>query len=144
MERQRITIDLDQLFPGEIITIGNSKITIRPLDLRQIAEVTKDIKDIIAELDEQGVTFEQYSTKEGMFKIAVVLINKFPEVLAEVSNVASEDLFQLPLSSLVEILQKVVSVNMKSKDDLLGNFNSLIKALDLPTGENQTPQKIQE
>ena len=144
MERQRITIDLDQLFPGETLTIGNSKLIIRPLDLQQIAAVTKDFQAIIAELNSQGVTFEQYSTKEGMFKIAVVLINKFPDVLAEVSNIDSADLFQLPLSSLVEILQKVVSVNMKSKEDLLGNFNSLIKALDLPTGENQTPQKIQE
>lgn len=142
-ERQRITINLDKLFPGEPLTIGDSSVIIRPLYLEQIAILSKKITSIGEVLQKEGITWENYEDRASLFKVGSILLNHFPEVLEEVSNIAIEDLKQLPLTSIIEILQKVVEVNLQSKDDLLKNFKSLTeKLVPTTTMTNQNDQKM--
>jgi hypothetical protein len=125
-QRQKITIDIDQLFPGETIKIGESILTIRPLSFYQIAMLTKQGKELVSMLKEQGVTLENFNKPENIFKCSAVLMDHFPSILEESANIDIEDLQKLPIDIIVQIVEKVVTVNMKSKDDLIKNFNSLI------------------
>jgi hypothetical protein len=128
-DRQKISFELDDLFPGETVSIGKSIILIRPLNIEQIAVLSKKIKAIGSLLSKEGITWENYSEKTSLLKIAVVLLDSFPDVLEEASNIDINDLKKLPLNSIVLIVSKVIEVNLKSKDDLIKNFTSLIEKL---------------
>lgn len=129
--RTKLTLDLESLFPGDTITIGEQVVPIKPLGLKQLATVTRTLKGFTTLLSEQGVTWDNYSEPESLLKIAVVLLDQFPEVLEEASNIAIEDLEALPMDIIIEILDKVIEVNMESKDTLVGNFKSLAAKFNL-------------
>jgi len=128
-ERQKLSVDFDSLFPGETLEIGNSTVLIRPLGFEQIAIIIKRIKGIGTVLEKEGVTWENFEEKSSLFKIAVVVIDSFPDVLEEASNIDIADLKRLPLEYIVKIVNKVIEVNLKSRDDLVKNFKSLTEQL---------------
>lgn len=128
-ERQKLSIDFDELFPGDDLTIGNAVVVIQPLGLEQIASISKRIKGIGKILSEEGVTWENYAEKSSLFKIAVVILDSFPDVLEEASNIDIADLKRLPLECIAKIVNKVIEVNLKSRDDLVKNFKSLTEQL---------------
>ena len=84
------------------------------------------IEDFIQSLKKDDVTWENYNEPESLLKIATKIIDDFPEILEESSNIASEDLQELPIEVIVQILDKVIEVNMAAKDSLVGNFTSLM------------------
>lgn len=130
-ERQRLTVDLEALFPGDTVKIGDQVIDIRPLGVMQLAVVARKLKGFGAMLAEDGVTWENYNTPEQLLKIAVLLLEQFPEVLEEASNVAAEDLIQLPIEYIVLVLDKVIEVNLASKETLEENFSRLAGRLNV-------------
>ena len=131
-EKIRITTDLDKLIPGENLTIGDQVIVIRPLGLRKIKEITSKVSALFKILSEKGVTFSEsnevpanFKTPENLLLIAETLVTQFPEVLEEVSGIDKEDLEELPVDIIVDILSVCLEVNLKSKESLLGNWQSL-------------------
>lgn len=138
--RQSLNLDLDSLFPGESLTIGNTSIIIRPLGFEQIATLTKKLEGIGTLLTEKGVTWENYTKPENMFKLANVVLTNFPEVLEEASNVNMEDLKKVPLEVIVSIVDKVISVNLKSKETLVKNFKSLTEKFIPPKTVKEQPE----
>lgn len=127
--RQKLSLDFDLLFPGEELTIGTSTIIIRPLTISQIATLSKKIKGMGKIISAEGVTWDNYTEKSSIFQLATVLIESFPEVLEEASNIQLSDLKQLPIECIVQIIAKVIDVNLKSKDDLTKNLQSLAEKL---------------
>jgi len=125
-ERQRLKVDLLELFPGDTLKIGEQTLMIRPLGAGQIATIIKKFKALTESLKKDDVTWENYNEPESLLKIATKIIDDFPEILEESSNIASEDLQELPIEVIVQILDKVIEVNMAAKDSLVGNFTSLM------------------
>lgn len=123
--RTRLTLDWDSLFPGSSLTIGDSTVVIRPLGILSLATIAKQLKGFGKLIADDGVTWETYHHPENLVKIAAILLDKFPSVLAEASNIEEEDLALLPLETILTILNTVLEVNMKSKEDLEKNFKSL-------------------
>ncbi len=140
-ERIRLNLDLESLFPGDTIKIGEQIIDIRPLSIKQLAVIARKLKGFGAVLEEENVTWENYGNPENLLKLAVVLLDQFPEVLEEASNIAIDDLQSLPLDIVVQILDKVLEVNMNSKDKLSGNFKSLVSRLNLTPSKLETNPK---
>jgi len=132
-ERTRLNLDLEALFPGDTLTIGKQTVDINPLGIRQLAIIARKLKGFGKVLADEGVDWENYNTPENLIKLAVILLDDFPEVLEEGSNIALEDLQELPIDVVVEILDKVIEVNMKSKEKLEGNFKSLAQKFNLTT-----------
>lgn len=131
IERQRLNVDLQELFPGGTITIGTQTLNIRPLGIRQLTGILAKIKGLGTVLTEDGITWDNYRDPTNFVKISTVLSKQFPESLEEASNIALEDLQELPIEVIVSILDKVIEVNMKSKEALLKNFDSLVKKFSL-------------
>jgi hypothetical protein len=127
--RQKLSIDFDELFPGSTLSIGTTVVIIRPLGLEQIALISKRIKGIGKILSDEGVTWENYAEKSSLFKIAVTILDSFPDVLEEASNIDIADLKRLPLECITQIINKVIEVNLQSRDDLVKNFKSLTEQL---------------
>lgn len=141
-KRQRLNLDLESLFPGDTITIGEQTLDIRPLGIKQLATIAKKLKGFGKVLADEGVTWENYNQPENLIKLASVLLDQFPEVIEEGSNIAIEDLQLLPIEIVVEILDKVLEVNMKSKEKLEGNFKSLAGKFNLiQTPKGKSPKQ---
>ncbi len=138
INRTKLTLDLETLFPGDSITICGQLIDVKPLGLKQLAMVARKLKGFGSILEEQGVTWDNYGDPENIIKLAVVLLEQAPEVLEEASNIAIEDLEQLPIDIIVELLDKVIEVNMQSKDKFVGNCKSLAGKFNL--GMKMTPK----
>ena len=126
-ERQSLSLDLDALFPGQDLTFGNTTIVIRPLSIQQIATLSKQINGLGATLIKMGVHWENYNQPQNLAKIASVILANFPNVLEEASNIVIEDLQVLPLEAIVQIVETIIDVNLKSKEVLEKNFKSLTK-----------------
>ncbi len=124
-ERQPLSIDLDTLFPGETLEIGSCSILIRPLSIEQIANLSKKITGLGNILTEKGVNWDNYDSPQNLFHLAVIILENFPEVLEEAANVSIDDLKVLPIEVIVQIVDKIIEVNLKSKEDLEKNFKSL-------------------
>lgn len=124
-ERTKLNIDWDSLFPGDTITIGGVPVEIVPLSIGQLASFSKKLKGFGAILDKEGVTWDNFMQPTYAIKLATALLENVPDVLSEASNIGAEDLMRLPLDIIVEVLNKVLDVNLQSKDSLAKNFQSL-------------------
>ena len=124
-QRQALSIDFEALFPGETVTIGNQPIVIRPLNIEQIAILSKKLTGVGKVLGDLGVTWDNYNEPGNIFKLTVTAIDNFPDILEEAANVDIKDLKALPIEMIVQILDKILEVNLKSKDILEKNFKSL-------------------
>lgn len=124
-ERQRITVDLEELFPGEIFPIGTQNMVIPPLESGQIASIFKKVKSLINSLKDDGVTFQNYMEPDNMLKLATVVLDQSPELLEECSNIHVDDIKRLPIEKIVELMTVIIEVNIKAKESLLGNLASL-------------------
>ncbi len=140
-ERQRLNIDIEALFPGDTLTIGDQTVDIRPLGIKQLAIIARKLKGFGKILADEDVTWDNYNQPENLIKLATLLLDQFPEVIEEGSNIAIEDLHQLPLEVVVEILDKVMEVNMKSKESLEGNFKSLAEKFGMMQKPKAKSQK---
>jgi len=130
-ERTRLKLDLDALLPGDEFPIGNETVTIRPLSLVQYKLIIGKVKALFAILKTHGVTGENYKDTDNLILIAEIVVEQFPDLLEEISNIASEDLQELPIEIIVALIDKCLEVNMKAKDSLMGNFKSLIGKINV-------------
>ena len=135
MKKQKLNLDLEALFPGSALTIGNESVIIRPLNIEQLAILSKKVSGLSSILTEKKITMENFNTPENLFKLAVIALDNVPDVLEEASNVDIESLKQLPLTIIVQIIEKIISENMKSKEVLEKNFKSLIEKFQTPVKE---------
>jgi len=124
-DRVRLKLDYDSLFPGEVIRIGQTDVMIRPLGVSALITVVKHLNTLVGDLKEQGLTWQNFETPENLLKIAGIVVTKFPDLLAEATNIAEEDIAELPLPIVVSLMVKVVEVNLKAKEDLEKNFQTL-------------------
>lgn len=141
---QRLNLNLDSLFPGKSIKICDQVVIIKPLNVEQLAMISRTIKGYVDVLVEDGVTWETVKLPANIMKIAVTLLEQFPEVLETASQIAKEDLLQLPVEIIVDILTTVIEVNLESKEKLEGNLNSLIESLNLPVEETPVKPKMKQ
>lgn len=148
-QRQSLSADLDQLFPGGTVTIGSQSIIIKPLGLEEIANLSKKIKGWSSILSELDITLENFNRPENIFKLVIMLIENAPELLEEAANLDIDDIKKLPIEVIVDLVNKIIEVNLKSKEDMEKNFKSLMKMLfptvtETPKEEKTPLRKIQK
>jgi len=128
-KKQSLNIDFDALFPGDVVTLYGVTISIKPLNIRQLSHLSKFTKMLLSECKSEGVTLENINDPESLVKLSVIIMDKCPELLSDVSNIELDDLNDLPIEAIIKILEKVIDVNLKSKEALEGNFNRLTEKL---------------
>ena len=134
-EKQSLNVDFNELLPGEAMSIGNQSVMIRPLGFLKLTGLIKQVKGLIKIFEEQEITWDNFQSPEKFVALAEIIMVNAPEILSEASNIELADLVQLPLDIILHIMDKVVEVNMKSKDALVGNFKSLVERLGLQLEE---------
>lgn len=127
--KQRLDLNWKEVFPGEELVIKGATVTIEPLGLQKLATATNKLKALGAEFKKAGITWENYNQPNSLVGLASVILSSCPQILSDASNIALEDLQRLPLEYQMQIIQKVIEVNSKSKDILEKNFESLAETL---------------
>ena len=131
MARQKLNFNFDELFPGDTIEIGTQVVDIKPLSIAQLAVITRKLKGYGDQLKKAEITWDNYNSPENLLTITTTLLDKFPEVLEEGSNIDVEYLKRLPIEVVVQIIDKVVTVNLKSRESLAKNFKGLMEKVNV-------------
>lgn len=141
MKKQKLDLDLDALFPGTSLPIGNQFLIIRPLNIEQLSILSKKVSGLKEVLKNADITMENFNTPEKLFKLAIIALDNAPDVLEDAANVEIDTLRQLPLDVIVQIVETIISENMKSKEVLEKNFKSLTsKFLDQKEAVEAAPK----
>lgn len=136
--------DFDLLLPGKVITIGKSQVTIKPLSIEELKDALRRLNAIGGVLTDANVTMANYSEGPALFKLVEIVLDKAPELLSDVSNIAVEDLLRLPLVTNTTILNTVLEINIESQQGLEKNLQSLADMIGLlqsgSLGEKPVPE----
>lgn len=150
MAKKKLSLDLDTILPGEVFKIGSETIIIRPLMFEQYSNVIKQIRFLVKELIEQGITFENYEKGDNFLIIVEMLLTDFPTVLEEASGIDIESLNQLPIDIILALVVTILEVNLRAKDSFLGNFQSLSGLINQifqerkPKAKTRAPRKTKK
>jgi hypothetical protein len=126
-ERQKLSIDLEVLFPGSSFAIGNEVIVIRPLNIDQLSEVALKLAGLGDIIEKKGITQENFNTPKNLLILASTILTNVPSVLEEAANLDIEDLKKLPPDIIVELIKQIIAENLKAKESLEKNCKSLIE-----------------
>ena len=142
-EPQRLNLDVDSLFPAETIDIAGQVIEIRPLGFSKLASVLRKARAYGEMFGSQGITFQNFNQPDKIVTIASILMDQSPELIAEASNIHEDDIKQLPVEYVFEIVSTVIDVNMRSKEKLEKNWNSLAEKLGMTVAAEKPASKKQ-
>lgn len=131
-ERIQLGVDWDHLFPGDKLKIGDKTIPIIPLNLGSIASITRQLKVFSDLFTKEGITLKNYAEHKNLLPVVSNILEQAPEIIEEASNIHKDDISAMPPHIALELIQKVLEVNLKNKEDFLKNFQSLMGLFRLP------------
>ncbi len=110
--------DFEVLFPQRVITIGETKVTVEPLNLHDTnyfaACLRAEWPQLMIELHERGIT--EMNVEERLLDLADILVSRSPMLIAILTSVHPEDAARLPIVSALELLDAVFEVNLRDRD----------------------------
>lgn len=126
------TSDWDILFPSEEFTIGQTVLRVEPLSLKALSSILRKLSEIATKFSEVAIALEGVNSTDSLKMVEVVrfIIEEAPEILSEMSGLDKDDVQELPLTTALELFNKCVEVNLKSKEDLIKNFKLLGSKLE--------------
>lgn len=144
--------NISDLFQVDTYKIGDNNIDLRPLSVFELISVLSRIKKLkdsfVGEGKSVGILVEQSAGPGDMLEelpvdvepevdvykfidIIVSVINEAPDILSDCTGIHEDDIKALPLDVVVDLAAHVVAINMKSKESLMGNWNSLMTGLQI-------------
>ncbi len=134
---------ISSLFPFTSFKITDDfTIALCPMDFNQWAMVIQRIESALDKIKNAGISWDDFNEAtddtadpkannkkaESVVKLVALIIKEFPDLLSEVSGIHEDDLKQLPVQVLASLTMELISINLKDKDDMIKNFNSLTTA----------------
>ena len=125
MEKIKLDIDFESLFPGKNYKILTQEIQINPLNVKQIAYLIKKFQDLIPIINENDISFANIEQPSTVIKLVSILMEQAPEVISEITGIDIDSIQKLPLDKVIELTSIAIEVNVKSKKSLEKNFQKL-------------------
>jgi hypothetical protein len=119
--------DIAQITCGKDVTIGTTQITIKPLSLKVIYEVSDMLIEFMGEIEGIGVTLENF--RPHIPKVAKLLMGKFLPLYEAVTRIHRESLEAVPPNVHLELIEAVISVNCDSATGFTKNWAALTTAV---------------
>lgn len=120
-------IDWNALFPGKEFVVGDRTHIVSPLNIGQIALITKRVKSILPLINKEEITWENIGTPEKIVSLIPILMENAPDIIAEATGIKTESIMKFPPQYLLSLVTIAIQVNLESKEALEKNFESLIK-----------------
>lgn len=110
--------DFEILFPEKVVSLGKTKIVVKPLDIHDTnyfaACMREEWPHLFAELVERGIT--EHNIEEKMLDVADILVSRSPMLLAILTSLHPDDASRIPAVSAVLLLDAVFEVNFQDRD----------------------------
>jgi hypothetical protein len=132
------TSDIALITCGKVITIGTAQITIKPLSLKIIYEVSDMLIEFMKEMEDLGVTLDNF--RPHIPKVIKLLMGRFLPLYEAVTRIHRESLEAVPPNVHLELIEAVISVNCDSATGFAKNWAALTTAVTKVKGLFQ-PQK---
>lgn len=126
-EKINFDVDWDALFPGEPFTVGNNTHNVTPLNIENIAKISRKIKLVLPLIKKEGITLDNIKDPENIVRVIPILMDNAPDIVSEATKINLESLVKFPPQHMVEIVTIAIKVNLKSKEALEKNFDSLVE-----------------
>ena len=143
-EKQNLMSFLTGLAPEKDVPIGEGKAVIKAMPLGVLTSVARQFKEFGLKVKQQGVTWENYKDKESLIIIAVTLLEDFPSLLSDITNIDQESLEAMPLEIVIELISASMEVNAEAKESFLKNFKSLAGNLQKLLGTEEMEEEEEE
>lgn len=122
--------DWKHLFPVYYYERGGFKLPITPLNLTQIALIKSVYEQVIPTLIENNIDFNNLEDPAHIPFILDMVVKYVPDLVSNVLPITADDLMEMPLELSMDIVRRVIEVNLESKDGLLKNFQALVSAIE--------------
>lgn len=110
--------DFEILFPEKVVTLGTTKIIVKPLDIHDTnyfaACMREEWPHLFADCIARGIT--ENNIEEKMLDVADLLVSRSPMLLAVLTSLHPEDASRIPAVSAVLLLDAVFEVNFQDRD----------------------------
>lgn len=131
MSKVKFDLDWDSLFPGKVFKVETMTHHVKPLNIKGIASITKQIKEITPVLKDAGIDIgnlekmEEKNVIEIVTKAIPILMETAPKIISEATGIEIESLVRFPPQYLIELVTVAVQANIESKQALEKNFKCL-------------------
>lgn len=128
-----LDLDFEELFPGEIFKIGKQEINIVPVNIEQIAGITKKLNIIMPIFKDKNITFKNFNKPENIIDVVTILIQNAPDILSEITGISEKSICKLPLEYAIKLFDIALKVNIAAKDSLEKNLLAVTETFKMMT-----------
>lgn len=134
-EKVSFDVDWDALFPGEPFVVGTFTHNIKPLDISGIAKISKKIKSILPMLEKENINLNNIGNGDAIVRLIPILMDNAPDIISDATGIELLSIIKFPPSYLIKLVTLTIKVNLKSKEELEKNFESLIETFQNLQGQ---------
>jgi len=121
--------DWQDLLPTKEVKVGSKTVRIEPFGVKAFKHAIQKVISVQGVFESEGITRANFNTAEKIPKVAIIIMDNIPDLLANASGIPLEDFLRLPISPVVEILNAVIDVNLESQRGLEKNLPALVAKL---------------
>ena len=121
--------DWEDLLPVKEVKIASKTVTIEPFGVEALKHAIKRVISIQGIFSAEGLTRQNFNTVENIPKVAIIIMDNIPDLLANAAGIPVADFQKLPISPVIEVLNAVIDVNLESQRGLEKNLPALVAKL---------------
>jgi len=108
--------ELNTLFLTNTINIGSVIYIIRPYTIEELFEVTARLKAMKDILQNEDVALDNFSSVQSILTIISDSYFFVQKEICSIINISDRDFGKLPLEIVVSIIDKIIEINLQSKE----------------------------
>lgn len=126
--------DWGVLLPGKEVVLGNTSITIRPLNIKDFSLLTSKVTSAVMRIQKFKITWDVMSDPTKFSQVVNIIVKEAPEIISILTTVPTIDIVRLPLSKNVELAAIAWELNMADQETLVKNLQSVANMVQQLTG----------
>lgn len=122
------------LLPGQEILLGNTAITIRPLNIKDFSSLTSKVTSVVTRIKDRDITMSTLNKGNNFESVIRIIVKDAPEILTILSGIPVRDIIRLPLNKNIEIAARAWEINLADQEALSKNLQSVANMIQQLTG----------
>ncbi len=129
--------DWKNLLPQTDYKLGNTTLPLRPLNVSEVGKIARVAKNMAQYMKDKGITLDNFKDPANIGIVFEIILDVCPELISDSANLDVEDVRNLPLEVGIDLFNKLIEVNLKSKDALEKNSLNLANTIKSLSGRKK-------
>ena len=122
------------LLPIKQIPLGNSSITIQPLNITDFSFLTSKIIHTVKRIQKMGNFSDIFKDEKLFSKMITIIIAESPEIITSLTGLPITDIKRLPFAKSLELTITAWELNMVDQESLTKNLGGVATMIQQMTG----------